>query len=141
MTLRAPRSAALGLLGALALTLLGACGAGFENEGASCPPGRTRLDGVCVREAVADYVACVRAQGAQLGDSKSKKMSAEAGNIAAHASGTAEISEDLQKKYSASDAAMLEIIRICNTSATAAHAAGQGPAPIDVPAPPPKRMK
>jgi len=69
---------------------------------------------------VADYVACVRAQGAQLGGTKSEQISAEAGYLGARAAGASEVRESLEKRYSASDAAMLEIIRGCNANVHAA---------------------
>jgi len=79
-----------------------------------CGAGRTVLDGVCVSQSVADYVSCVRAQGAQLGGSKSEKLSAEVGYLGVEAGGAAEVSEKLEKKYIVSDTATLEIIRACN---------------------------
>ena len=93
------------------------CGPALNQVSVTCPPGRTYLDGVCVSEPVADYVACVRAQGAQLGNEKSQKLSAEAGSLGVKAGGAAEVSESLQKKYSASDQAMLAIIQACNGAA------------------------
>jgi hypothetical protein len=75
------------------------------------------LDGVCVNESVADYVACVRAQGAQLGASKSQEISATAGTLGIKAGGAAEVKESLERKYTASDAATLEIVRACGSSA------------------------
>src|SRR6188508_3105371 len=91
-----------------------ACGGGsgenLNRTSVTCPEGRTFLDGVCVAEAVADYVACVRAQGAQLGGDRSEKLSAEASYLGARAAGASELSERLEKKYSASDQAMLAII-------------------------------
>jgi hypothetical protein len=65
----------------------------------TCPAGRTLLDGVCVRENVADYVACVRAQGAQLGGSKQQQLSADVGTVGVRAGGSAEVKESLEKKY------------------------------------------
>lgn len=99
------------------------CGAGLNQTSITCPQGRTLLDGVCVNEAVADYVACVRAQGAQLGAERGQKISAEAGYLGVKAGGAAEVSESLSKKYSASDAAMLAIIQACNGAAQIANAA------------------
>lgn len=83
----------------------------------TCPTGRTLLDGVCVNEAIADYVACVRAQGAHLGGEKAQRISAEAGTIGVRAGGSAEVVESLEKKYAASDQAILAIIQTCNATA------------------------
>src|ERR1700704_4437673 len=92
----------------------GAQGSGLNQTTITCPPGRTLLDGVCVSEAIADYVACVRAQGAELGGSSGRKTPAEAGSLGVRAAGAAEVSETLTKKYVASDAASLEVVRRCN---------------------------
>lgn len=101
------------------MTLAFACGGatqGLNQTSITCPAGRTLLDGVCVSESVADYVACVRAQGAQLGGDKSQKISADVGTLGAHASGAAEVRESLEKKYAVSDAATLEVIKSCSAS-------------------------
>lgn len=129
-------------IGVLAAALSLSCGGGHQGlhpTSITCPAGRTLLDGVCVAESVADYVACVRAQGAHLGGAKSERISAEAGTLGVHAGG-AEVSETLEKRYSASDAAMMEIIRSCNL--TARRATGPAPAvtaptPAVVTGPPP----
>ena len=105
--------------GVLTLTavLQSGCGAGLNQTSITCPEGRTLLDGVCVSEAVADYVACVRAQGAQLEAAKNEEISAEAGYLGVRAGGAAELSERLEKKYTASDEAMMAIIAMCNKTA------------------------
>ena len=100
------------------LGLVAGCGGTTPHLNASstpCPAGRTVLDGVCVAEPIADYVACVRAQGAQLGGEKGQKVSADVGTIGLRAGGAAEVRETLEKKYSVSDAATLEIIKSCST--------------------------
>jgi len=79
-----------------------------------CSDGRTELDGTCVSQEIADYVSCVRAQGTQLGTQKSQSISADVGYIGINASAAKEISEKLEKKYMASDKAMLAIIDQCN---------------------------
>jgi hypothetical protein len=71
------------------------------------------LDGVCVAESVADYVGCVRAQGANVGGSKGQKISAEAGALGVRASGAAEVKETLEKRYAVSSGAELEIVKAC----------------------------
>ncbi len=99
---------------------LAACGggsAGLNQTSVTCPPGRTLLDGTCVSEQVADYVACVRAQGAQLGAAKSQQISAEAGYLGVKAGGASDVSENLQRKYSASDETMMAIVNACNSRA------------------------
>ena len=106
------------------------CGPALNQTSITCPSARTLLDGVCVNEAIADYVACVRAQGAQLGGAKSLQVSAEAGTLAFKAGGATELKENLEKKYAVSDAATLEIIRTCgNVGKGVAH-----PAPAAAPA-------
>ncbi len=104
---------------ALLFTMTLGCGASSQSlsrTAGSCPAGRTLLDGVCVAEPVADYVACVRAQGAQLGGSRKEQISADAGALGIRVGAAAEVSESLEKKYVASDAAMLEIVRRCSAS-------------------------
>lgn len=93
------------------------CGPKLNSMSITCPEKRTLLDGVCVSEAIADYVACVRAQGATLGAARSQQLSADVEAYGIKAGGTADLSETLERKYSVSDAAMLEIVRRCNTSA------------------------
>jgi hypothetical protein len=90
------------------------CGAGnggLNHTSVTCSQGRTLLDGVCVSEQIADYVSCVRAQGAQLGAEKGQKLSAEVGYGGVRAGGAAELNEALQKKYSGSDETMLAIVQ------------------------------
>lgn len=94
--------------------ILAACGAG-NSQSPLCHGNSTPLDGVCVSQQVADYVACVRAQGARLGDDRSRKLSAEAGLAGTHASVATEVSDHLAREYSTSDANMLEIIKTCGT--------------------------
>ncbi|HEY1691718.1 MAG TPA: hypothetical protein VGG39_06135 [Polyangiaceae bacterium] len=93
-------------------SVLTACGAG-NSATIQCAGDRTPLDGVCVSPQVADYVACVRAQGAKLGEDRSKKLSMEAGYAGAHAAVASDVGEKLQKEYSTSDNNALEIIRAC----------------------------
>jgi hypothetical protein len=62
---------------------------------------------------VADYVTCVRAQGAKLGEERSKQLSAQAGYAGVNASVASEARERLEKSYATSDANTLEVIRAC----------------------------
>lgn len=103
-----------------------ACGPALPRA-PSCGMGRTLLDGVCVGEAVADYVSCVRAQGAQLAGDRGARLSAAVGYAGAKSEVADEVREKLEKKYSVSQAAELEIIRACN------GAAGRGAAPAAPP--------
>src|SRR5262245_30966886 len=96
--------------------LLG-CGASNASTTVTCGSGRTVLDGVCVDESVADYVACVRAQGAQIGSAQSQKLAADVGAFGVKAGGAREVSAELQKKYSVSDAATIAIVETCNKAA------------------------
>lgn len=89
---------------------------GLNQTSITCPPARTLLDGVCVSETVADYVACVRAQGATLDGGRAEKLSADVGGYGVRAAGASEVSEQLEKKYSASDQAVLEIVRACSSA-------------------------
>jgi hypothetical protein len=66
-----------------------------------------------VSDQIADYVACVRAQGARLGAEKGERISAEAGTLGVRAAAASEVRESLEKKYSVSDQATLEIVRVC----------------------------
>lgn len=101
---------------ALPLVVLLACAPSRPADQASitCPTGKALLDGVCVSQTVADYVACVRAQGAQLGAERSNRLSADVGAAGVRAGGAYEVSDALQKHYAASDANVGEIIRTCN---------------------------
>jgi hypothetical protein len=101
---------------ALAWVVAG-CGGATANASLACGPGRTALDGVCVKEQVADYVACVRAQGAQLASTSSNKLSLDASSLAMHATAASDVSAQLNKKYAVSDAATLSIIETCNKAA------------------------
>ncbi len=96
------------------LLALGGCGGSLNQTSITCSADRTLLDGVCVSEQVADYVACVRARGAELGAEKQQRIAVDARSLGVKAGGASELSESLQKKYSASDAAMLAIIEACN---------------------------
>jgi hypothetical protein len=105
-------------LAAAALALgCGASNGSLNQTSITCSAGRTLLDGVCVHEAVADYVACVRAQGAQLDGTRQRELSVEAGALGVRAGASGEVRESLEKRYAASDAAMLEIVRRCNAAA------------------------
>ena len=101
----------------LALNVTAACGASNATTTVTCGAGRTVLDGVCVREQVADYVACVRAQGAQLGSAQSERLAADVRGFGVKAGAAREVSEQLQKKYTVSDAATISIIETCNKAA------------------------
>lgn len=81
-----------------------------------CSAGRTNVDGVCVSEKVADYVACVRAQGAQLGDDRSRRLAAEVEYLGAKASTVSDVKERLEKKYSVGADAEMEIVRTCGAA-------------------------
>lgn len=112
---------------AFGLISVGACGGGAANQ-SKCGANRTEVDGVCVSNQVADYVACIRSQGAQLGSDRSSKLSADASFAGAHAGGASEAKETLEKKYAAtSDENTKEILRTCAAAmhgqATAAPAA------------------
>ncbi len=98
----------------LVLIFLSACSTKQNVVSNSCAEGRTILDGVCVREEVADYVSCVRAQGAQLKGVNSQSLSADVGYFAVNASIARDVSEKLEKKYNTSDKAMMTIIEQCN---------------------------
>lgn len=90
-------------------------GCGGVRSQLSCPEHRTELDGVCVSESVADYVSCVRAQGAQLKSKDARSLSTEAGYAGAKAAVVSDVSSSLEKRYSTSDANTLEIIRTCKS--------------------------
>lgn len=77
--------------------------------------GRTAVDGVCVAEQVADYIACVRAQGARLDAATSQRLLANTGHVGPGASTVADVSERLQKFYTTSDSNVLEIIKWCDS--------------------------
>lgn len=93
------------------LLLLVQCSAPSHRAG--CGDGKTRLDGVCVDQAVANYVACVRAQGAQLDSGQSQKLAASVKVAGYGASAVSEVKDRLQSRYQASDENVLVIIRAC----------------------------
>jgi len=70
-----------------------------------------------VAQQVADYVACVRAQGAKLSHEEGTKLSADVGVAGTHAGAASEVSDRLQREYRASDANTREIILACDSLA------------------------
>ena len=128
------RTVWLGVFLSVNLVSAAACGPSATQAGA-CGAGRTILDGVCVNERVADYVSCVRAQGAQLGQDRSQKLSAEAGFAGTRAAGASEVKDTLERKYAVSDANTLEIIRACNAAAGMSGATGGAQSTSAAPAP------
>jgi len=120
------------ILAALSVVTVG-CGAATPSP-AACVGGRTLLDGVCVSEAVADYVACVRAQGAELDARTSQELSAEAGYLGVKAHAASDVRESLRRKYSASEAAMLAIVERCGHVVQSAPATPRiaGATPVQV---------
>jgi len=111
------------LVGVMLVGCGGGAGQPLDQASVTCPTGRTLLDGVCVNPAVADYVACVRAQGAQLGNARSTRLSADVGAVGVRAGAAHEVSDSLEKTYAASDSNVGEIIRTCNRLAGGATAA------------------
>jgi hypothetical protein len=96
--------------------LVGLSSCAGASQGA-CGAGRTLLDGVCVSENVADYVGCVRAQGASLGTDQSRTLSAEAGYAGMKAGVASDVKDTLEKKYAVSDVATVEVIKTCSRMA------------------------
>jgi len=99
----------------------------------SCSYGRTLLDGTCVSHDVADYVGCIRAQGAELSVDRKDSLSADIGYFGAKVGGVSEFSEKLTRKYSASDDVMMEIVKRCDRIARV-----EMPSPTKVSKKPPK---
>lgn len=119
---------------ALSLLLVGCVGQS-TSTGRTCTAGMVDVDNVCVSQRVANYVACVRAQGASLGQDRGTKLGIDVGVQAAKAGGVAELKDSLEKKYSVSEASELEIVRTCgNVSGVASNAepapAAWEPAPL-----------
>ncbi len=102
------------LLTALLLTALFIVSCTKEITVSTCDSGTTKLDGVCVRKDIADYVCCVRSLATNLTSNRSHKLSADAGYTAIKASVARDVSEQLEKKYTASDKAIMAIIEQCN---------------------------
>ena len=94
--------------------LLNSCSTAPHNQAGSCRGSHTMLDGTCVTQEVANYVSCVRSHGTELGTEKSKNVSAEIGFLGSSVSGAKEVSDKLNRKYSASDKVMMEIIKRCD---------------------------
>lgn len=99
------------LLGTFVFAL--GCGGGSANA-SPCGGGRTTLDGVCVSEGVADYVGCVRAQGARLDSENAKKLSAQVGFAGTQAGAASDVSNKLRKEYATSDENVLAVIKSCD---------------------------
>lgn len=78
-----------------------------------CPVARTHVDGICVSERVADYVACVRAQGASLSETDRKRLSLEATYVGATVGAAAASEETANKEYAVADPIVFEIVRSC----------------------------
>lgn len=117
-------------IGWIVPTALVSCGHTNAATSGGCGSGRTELDGVCVSERIADYVSCVRAQGAQLGSDCSKKLSAEAGYLGTKAAAASDVKDTLEKKYAVSSASELEIVRACSGAAGISNtASSSGPSP------------
>jgi len=104
------------ILLSLCFVLLGCANSAKESQ-MLCAKGLTKLDGVCVNQGVANYVACVRAQGAELSSDRKRALKAQVGAIGVSVSGASEFSSELSKKYSASDKVMMAIIERCNSFA------------------------
>jgi hypothetical protein len=99
------------------------CGAGTPGVRSDCPAGQTSLDGTCVSQPIADYVACIRATGATVASNSSKALSAAAGVAGVTASTKAEVEDKLEKTYAKeSDANALEIIHDCRTKTSPSSA-------------------
>jgi TPR repeat protein len=111
-----------------AATLVIGCGGGTVLSRPGCPEGQTSLDGTCVSQQIADYVACIRATGATVAAENAQSLSAAAGVAGATATTQAQVQDQLEKKYSSvSDANVLEIIHNCysKTGASAVAVAEQ----------------
>ncbi len=106
----------------LAVVVFTACSGVPTKLANECPSGRTLLDGVCVREDVADYVGCVKAMSVAWGVEKSKLRSTEVGYIGMKAPGGMEVREKLRSNYSSSNNEMGVIIKQCNNIAFALDA-------------------
>jgi TPR repeat protein len=67
-----------------------------------------------VSQHIADYIACVRARGAQLGEARASKLQADAKVAGVGTSVLSDVSDKLERKYAdSSEANELEIIRAC----------------------------
>lgn len=98
------------------MLILFGCSTPPKNQATNlCGNGRTDLDGVCVRQDVADFASCVRSQSAELGQEENKSLSAEVGYLGVNVSGASELRKKLSKKYSASDEVMMQIINRCGS--------------------------
>jgi len=98
----------------LLIPIISSCASNQEQLFSACIQGTTKLDGVCVQQGIANYVGCVRAQGANLETKQSHSLSTTVGKIAINASAASDVSTLLKNKYTASDKAMLAIINQCN---------------------------
>lgn len=98
----------------LYMIYLSGCSTTHNKISSICDEDRTILDGVCVKKEIADYVSCVRAQGATLVSDTSSELSADAGYFGVKASAASEVSDRLERQYVTSDQAMINIINNCN---------------------------
>jgi hypothetical protein len=118
------------------IVVVAACGGALPGVARDCPPSQTMLDGTCVSQPIADYVACIRATGATVASNSSKELSAAAGLAGVTASTQAEVQEKLERNYArVSDANALEIIHDCRAKTSADVARVDSPSESD-PAPP-----
>lgn len=97
----------------ISVSIIG-CANKLEKKELNCAEGRTVLDGVCVKEVIADYVSCVRAQGAQLNTEEVKSLSAGVGYFSIKANVQGNTSGKIEKKYQVPNEAMNSIIENCN---------------------------
>jgi hypothetical protein len=111
----AARSRGLSVFALIAVAV-SACGGAVPGVRSDCPLGQTTLDGTCVSQPIADYVACIRATGATVASNSAKALSAAAGVAGVTASTQAEVQDKLEKSYEkVSDANVLEIIHDCRS--------------------------
>lgn len=81
----------------------------------SCASGTTNVDGVCVSQPIADYVACVRSHGASVTSVVEAKGSSAGGAGIWGLSTKAELRDQLEKSYAQlSDSNALEVLRRCD---------------------------
>lgn len=105
------------LFGALALVGLAGCGPAAPAIPRAapipgCPPGRSKVDGVCTTAEVGEYLGCVRTRAAKLRADLAKKLAEPLRLAATRTSTVSEASADLEREVT--EPVALEVVRECS---------------------------
>lgn len=79
----------------------------------NCDNGQAELDGVCVSQHVADYVACVRSPNSTYDMEVVNTTGGEIGRLAISVKGVSEFKEEIKKKYHSTEDIASKIVEGC----------------------------